>query len=402
MFKTWMALCAGAAALATLTTASLAQQPADEAGVQDGQALTVEEIDPDELEAAEIRLRQYLRGQGYDRIRFVGLAGGGSAQFRVCQGTALIDLLIDRFGRIAGGGQVGECEERDLMDSFIATLTSEELSDAEVKIVEDQVLAQGYTRVELLDKSAPEMDAIACRGRRKFALEVDADGGVLDSRRNQSCQAIAAGPERAMMLRRSLRARGYTSIRFIDSDGSARRALACNGVRYFDMTFTADGAIQQRGVIGFCPTRLNFAALPPRPVAADEIPAEGRLEPQLCQDVISQMIYARPINFEFAKADLTPDSVAFLGDVAAVLARCQGTRLLVEGHTDNVGSDAANAGLSLRRAQAVATVLNDYGITGRAVAAAGFGEGFPIATNDTDEGRAANRRIELTLQWGGD
>lgn len=388
----WM----GAAAFSAFSVAASAQETAEDAGVQDGAALSVDEIDPDELMAAEIRLRQYLRGAGYSRIEFLGLVGGGSVQMRACAGTTLTDLVIDRFGRIALANPVGECEEPDLIDDIFP----DTLTEAQLGVIATQVLAQGYTRVILEDDSGEELDATACRGLRRYTLEVNADGGVISSRRNRNCPTIFDSPDRADVIRRALQARGYTSIRFIDADGSARRALACNGVRYFDMTFTADGAIMQRGVIGFCPTKLNFAALPPRPVSPDEIPAEGRFEPQLCQDILSQMTYVRPINFEFAKADLTPESVAYLGDIAGVLLRCPGTRLLVEGHTDNVGSDEANAALSLRRAQSVADALAQYGVTGRAVAPAGFGKGFPIATNETDEGRAANRRIELTLQWG--
>lgn len=390
------ALWAGAAAMCFFATATDAQETEPPEDVQDGAALTAAEIDPDELKAAEIRLRQYLRGAGYTRIEFVGLVGDGAVVMRACDGQTYTELLISRYGRIEAVAPIGECEEPGMLDGIFAS----SLSDEQLAIIEDQVLAQGYTRVELEDDSGDELDALACRGLRRFAIEVDQDGGVLSSRRSRTCETIFDSPDREAVIRRALQARGYTAIQFLDAGGAARRALACNGVRYFDLTFTADGAIQQRGVIGFCPTPLNFAALPPRPIGADETPAEGRIEPQLCQDILAQMIYAQPINFEFAEADLTPESVLFLGEIAAVLQRCPDTRLLVEGHTDDVGSDEANAALSLRRAQSVADALAEYGVTGRAVAPAGFGEGFPIASNETDEGRAANRRIELTLQWG--
>ncbi|MCI4663318.1 MAG: OmpA family protein [Neomegalonema sp.] len=394
------AMLAGAAALSAFVGAASAQETPKK-GEQDGKALSVAEIDPDELKAAEIRLRQYLRGEGYRKISLTGVVAG-SAQMKACKGETTSVLVIDRFGRVVSSTPAGECPKPDLMDSFLAAVTNEELTDEEVKIVEDQVLAQGYTQVTLLERKGSEMKARACRGIRRYALVVNPDGKVLSSERDRNCKALKPGPKREELLRRSLQARGYIAIKFVDAGGRARRALACNGVRYFDMTFTADAAILQRGVLGFCPSKLNFAALPPRPVGKDEIPAAGIIEPQLCQDILAQMIYRRPINFEFGKADLTPDSVAFLGEVAAVLARCTGARLLIEGHTDNVGSDAANAKLSLDRAKSVAKVLKGYKLGARAFAPAGFGERFPIASNDTDEGRAKNRRIELTLQWGGD
>ena len=68
--------------------------------------------------------------------------------------------------------------------------------------------------------------------------------------------------------------------------------------------------------------------------------------------------------------------------------------LVLEGHTDSVGSDKYNMSLSDRRAKAVkAKLVADYGIPAERVSAVGYGESRPIDTNDTDEGRARNRRV---------
>jgi outer membrane protein OmpA-like peptidoglycan-associated protein len=72
-------------------------------------------------------------------------------------------------------------------------------------------------------------------------------------------------------------------------------------------------------------------------------------------------------------------------------------RIEVGGHTDNVGNDAANQLLSEERANAVRDFLIAHGIEASRVVAKGYGETRPVATNDTDEGRALNRRTEVTV-----
>jgi len=99
--------------------------------------------------------------------------------------------------------------------------------------------------------------------------------------------------------------------------------------------------------------------------------------------------------FDFAKSTLKPESDAILGKVAEALAADPALKLEVEGHTDNVGSDAYNDKLSLARAKSVVKWLEDHGVDGKRLKAHGYGKTRPIADNDTDEGRAKNRRVEL-------
>jgi outer membrane protein OmpA-like peptidoglycan-associated protein len=75
------------------------------------------------------------------------------------------------------------------------------------------------------------------------------------------------------------------------------------------------------------------------------------------------------------------------------------TSTVVEGHTDSIGSDAYNQGLSERRANAVRDVLvEQHGIETSRVSAVGYGEARPVADNDTDSGRAINRRVEAAVE----
>lgn len=103
------------------------------------------------------------------------------------------------------------------------------------------------------------------------------------------------------------------------------------------------------------------------------------------------------ITFDFDDARIRSESKPQL-DAIAQLLRAQPTlKLRVTGHTDNQGKDAYNRDLSQRRAQAiVAALARDYGIAGERLVADGAGSSMPVAGNDTEAGRAKNRRVELT------
>ena len=102
------------------------------------------------------------------------------------------------------------------------------------------------------------------------------------------------------------------------------------------------------------------------------------------------------IYFDFNKATLNPLSRTALSEIAGVLGRHPDWHVTIEGHTDNVGSDAYNQDLSTRRAAAVKEALiRDHGMAAARMTTAGFGESRPRETNDTIAGRARNRRVEL-------
>ncbi len=103
------------------------------------------------------------------------------------------------------------------------------------------------------------------------------------------------------------------------------------------------------------------------------------------------------VTFDFAKYDLKSQFYPALNTVAATLKQYDQTIVEVSGHTDSVGSDAANQTLSERRASAVATYLMGQGLLRERFEIVGMGERYPIASNDTDSGRALNRRVEIRL-----
>lgn len=102
--------------------------------------------------------------------------------------------------------------------------------------------------------------------------------------------------------------------------------------------------------------------------------------------------------FDFDKATLKPESNAALGRARDAVKANPGLALEVQGHTDAVGNDAYNQKLSEARAQSVMAWLGANGVPGSQLSAKGYGKSKPVAPNDTDEGRARNRRVELACR----
>ena len=103
------------------------------------------------------------------------------------------------------------------------------------------------------------------------------------------------------------------------------------------------------------------------------------------------------VNFDFDRANLKPAGKAALDNFSSDVKRLPGAaNVHVAGHTDSIGSQAYNQELSERRAVSVKTYLESTGIPGSSIVAVGFGENQPVASNATAEGRAQNRRVDLT------
>jgi outer membrane protein OmpA-like peptidoglycan-associated protein len=101
------------------------------------------------------------------------------------------------------------------------------------------------------------------------------------------------------------------------------------------------------------------------------------------------------IHFLTGRADIAPESVTALRELAIMLDDNPDWNIRVEGHTDNVGTKAANSILSLQRASAVTAYLSGRGIKKGRATPIGMGDAHPFAPNDTEAERAKNRRIEI-------
>ena len=112
---------------------------------------------------------------------------------------------------------------------------------------------------------------------------------------------------------------------------------------------------------------------------------------------VGQSFVLKDIYFDLDKSVLKPESRAELQRLYDLMTQYPTMEIAIQGHTDNWASDAYNIQLSQNRATAVLNYMKFMGVMGTRMTAKGFGEAKPIATNDTDEGRALNRRVEFVI-----
>lgn len=140
--------------------------------------------------------------------------------------------------------------------------------------------------------------------------------------------------------------------------------------------------------------------------AREETLAAGRATDELRQQIAELnaretdrglVVTLGDLLFETGKSDLKGGTVSNLDKLSAFLYEYADRTVLIEGHTDNVGSDDFNFNLSQRRADSVKSYLVGQGIQSNRLTTAGLGEGSPVAGNDTATGRQQNRRVEVVI-----
>lgn len=184
-----------------------------------------------------------------------------------------------------------------------------------------------------------------------------------------------------------------------DGDGVADMSDACPG--------TPRGTtVDARG----CPVAPPKAEPLPAPAPVDS-DRDGVLDlSDTCPDTVpglrvdasgcavkAQVVVLRDVNFEYNAATLTADARAILDGIAAGLRGQPSMEVRIEGHTDARGKEAYNLKLSKARAQSVREYLIQRGVEGARLGADGYGERKPVASNDTESGRAQNRRVEFKV-----
>ena len=113
---------------------------------------------------------------------------------------------------------------------------------------------------------------------------------------------------------------------------------------------------------------------------------------------VKRKIVLRGVNFDFDKSNIRADARPVLDEAIRVLQTEGGIAVIAEGHTDAKGTDAYNQRLSERRSRSVKDYLVKGGISASRIETVGYGESKPVATNETAEGRAQNRRVELKIR----
>lgn len=116
-----------------------------------------------------------------------------------------------------------------------------------------------------------------------------------------------------------------------------------------------------------------------------------------CVSRLNVVMSESEIGFEPSRSTIAGDPTGTLEQLAAIMVDCASFQIETGGHTDSQGSAGFNADLSRARAQSLVTAMSEAGIDTRHMTSRGYGESQPVATNDTEEGREANRRIEFRL-----
>jgi OmpA-OmpF porin, OOP family len=143
------------------------------------------------------------------------------------------------------------------------------------------------------------------------------------------------------------------------------------------------------GLLGHVVCDPEKEAPPPPPTPAPPPPPPAKAEP---------LVTLHGPQFDFDKATLKPEGKKMVDEAVKVMKDKPDLHVSVEGHTDSVGSDAYNQKLSERRAKAVRDYIVSQGINADRITTRGFGKSKPVASNDTAEGRAENRRVEIIPQ----
>lgn len=136
-----------------------------------------------------------------------------------------------------------------------------------------------------------------------------------------------------------------------------------------------------------------FPPVPPPPPP----PVRAEAPPPPPAPPVKKRLVLRGVNFDFDKATIRPDARPVLDEAIGILRQEGAAAVVAEGYTDSVGSPAYNQTLSERRAESVRRYLINGGIEPGRVRTEGFGESQPVASNDTADGRAQNRRVELRV-----
>jgi OmpA-OmpF porin, OOP family len=127
-------------------------------------------------------------------------------------------------------------------------------------------------------------------------------------------------------------------------------------------------------------------------------PAAAPVDASVCQQLFEQNLAKGRIRFESASASISADSAGLLDRLVEIAMRCAATKIEIVGHTDGDGDAGFNQSLSEKRALAVQEYLVRAGLSADRFSTTGFGNSQPIASNDTDEGKAQNRRIEFIVR----
>jgi len=145
------------------------------------------------------------------------------------------------------------------------------------------------------------------------------------------------------------------------------------------------------------PTRTGLEPIRQSPASPSSLPFETRAQVDAKQTGRGLVLTLGGVLFDFNSAELKPEGRLSAARVAGFLIALDNRDAVIEGHADNTGDADYNVKLSLRRAESIRNALVEFGVSEDRMVAEGYGANFPIASNDIEEGRAQNRRVEIVI-----
>jgi outer membrane protein OmpA-like peptidoglycan-associated protein len=355
---------------------------------QDASALKVKEIEPgSRLDLAQAR-------NAVELARLAGADRFAAETFdKAVQQLALAETARERR---RGGNQI-------MMPARQAAQTAEDARLVGLKRQEEAYQAEqralALTREQdALDRASAEE---ARRRQAESATQAAGDARVAAERDSRTAAAARDAAERdtATAAAARLAAERDTQAAAVARDAAERDRAEANAARVAAETARTQAESAQRTAEAQTQQAQSAAAQSER----DKVVLRGQLRDQLNlvletrESARGLIVNLSDVLFDTASSNLKTGAREKLARVSGILVSHPGLRLEIEGHTDNVGTDAYNQALSSRRAESVRVYLVEQRIQADSVGASGLGEGHPVATNDTAAGRQQNRRVEMIV-----
>lgn len=274
-----------------------------------------------------------------------------------------------------------------------------EAAEAARQAAEDAAAQRAKEQTEAAMKAQAEAEAALKAeeeaAARKAKEEADAAEAARKAREDAAAAALKAKEEAEAAAASKAKEEAETAARKAEEEAEAAareaEALAAQKAKQeADMAAEAKADAEAKAATE---AKAKQAAEEEAKRAARKTTAET----EACEKKLTEAATEDVILFERASADINSKSARTIKKLAAIIKKCPGARVEVEGHTDSEGTDERNQNLSERRARAVAAGLVRAGVAEDRLSAVGFGAGKPTASNTTRAGMAKNRRIEFKV-----
>ena len=323
-----------------------------------------------------------------DTVEVSGVTGSQDARSKISQ------ILSGKLGQ--GKTFKVAVQYDEALDPLASIPTAEECVAKVKAVMSDKKIVFPPGSAEIDNSARGLMDALADTLMPCVALPLEIAGHTDAQGSEEGNRALSQARAEAVLValqgRRvdvtAMKAVGYGETRPIadnetDAGREANRRIEFNLI---GAPVEAAAATDGNGRTG---PRIEGTTLAARPIPENA---------EACVRDVQGLLAKQKITFEPGSAKITDAAAGLMAALATMLKQCPGIAVEIGGHTDAQGTERNNRTLSQNRADAVLATLKEQGVDTSAMTAKGYGEDKPIADNDTDEGREANRRIEFVLQ----